>query len=164
MVALLALTALAIGVRDACPAHLFVIERSKNANIVVYDANLGPAGDFDTTKPVVVYWLLGGDKDRRENLTRMERDHAYGVVVTPGSASGTHALAFKALRKRHLTARMLDGCPVVTTSIGGQEGILRRLFVQSKEGTALPKVEYVELFGETVDTGAPLHEKYVPGK
>jgi len=152
------------GAGGACPAHLFVIERSKNANIVVYDANLGPEGDFVSSKPVIVYWLLDGDRDRRQKLTRMEQDHAYGVVATPGNASGTYAMAFKALRKRHLTARMLNGCPVVTTSIGGQEGILRRLFVQSKEGAKLPKVEYVEIFGETVDTGAPLYEKFVPGK
>jgi ATP-dependent Zn protease len=31
-------------VGDPCPAHLFIIERNKNANIVVYDANRGPAG------------------------------------------------------------------------------------------------------------------------
>jgi len=162
---LLALTPLALeGGSAVCPAHLFVIERSKNANVVVYDANLGSTGHFDSSKPVVVYWLLSGDKDRREKLTRMEQDHAYGVVVTSGSASGTYALAFKALRKRHMTLRMLNGCPVVTTSIDGKKGILRRLFVQSKEGAALPKVEYIELFGESKDTGAPLYEKFVPGK
>src|SRR5262249_26544671 len=60
------------GAEDAatgpCPAHLFVIERSKNANIVVYDARLAKGGELAKSKPVVAYWLLDGDKDRRDSL------------------------------------------------------------------------------------------------
>ena len=44
--AILAIVLAALGHAGAsaggpCPAHLFVIERSKNANIVAYDANSG---------------------------------------------------------------------------------------------------------------------------
>jgi hypothetical protein len=154
----------AVPVGDPCPAHLFVIARSKNANIVAYDANRNPAGDWDASEPVVAYWLLNGEKDRREELNRVEKDKAYGVEATPGDTVETYFLVFKAERKRRLTVRILNGCPVATTSIGGQSGILRRLFIQSKEGSALPKVEYVELFGQAADKGEPLYEKFAPGK
>ena len=159
-----ALPALGRAGGDSCPAHLFVIERSKNANIVVYDAKRGQAGDLEGSEPVVAYWLLNGEKDKREELTRVERDRAYGVDVTPGESPGTYALVFRAERKRRLTVRMLNGCPVVTTPIGGRNGILRRLFIKSKEDSVLPKVEYVELFGEDVDGGEPLYERFFPGK
>jgi hypothetical protein len=162
--ALPALGAAAGSAGETCPAHLFVIERSKNANIVVYDANRGPAGDFAPSEPVVAYWLLNGEKGKREELNVVERERAYGFDITPGDAPGAYAMAFKAERKRRVTVRTLNGCPIAMTSISGRNGILRRLFIQSKEGSALPRVEYVELFGEDADGGEPLYEKFGPGK
>src|SRR5580765_7895818 len=79
-----------------CPAHLFVIERSKNANIVAYDANRGPAGDFLGSEPVLAYWLLKGEKGEREELNMVERQRAYGFDVTPGDTPGTYSMAFRA--------------------------------------------------------------------
>ena len=151
-------------VGDPCPAHLFIIEWSKNANIVVYDANRGPAGDFVASEPVVAYWLLNAEKGQREELNVVERKHAYGFDVTPGDTPGTYAMAFKASRKRPLTILMLNGCLVATALIGGHNGILRRIFVQAKDDSFRPEVEYIELFGEGVATGGPLYEKFVPGK
>ena len=162
--ALAALGGAACCLGDTCPAHLFVIERSKNANIVAYDANRGPAGDFTPSEPVVAYWILNGENGKRDELNVMERERAYGFDVAPGDAPGTYAMAFKAGRKRHLTVRILNGCPVVTAPIGGQNGILRRMFVQSKEASLQPKVEYVEFFGEDVTNGGRLYEKFAPGK
>src|SRR5262247_4394987 len=116
LLALLALAPTALGWAraDPCPAHLFVIERSKNKNIVVYDANRGPAGELDASEPVVAYWLLNGEADKREELNRVERERAYGVDVTPGDSAGTYSCVFKADRTKRLTVRVLNGCPVAT--------------------------------------------------
>jgi hypothetical protein len=149
---------------DPCPARLFVIERNKNANIVVYDANLGPAGDLTASEPVKAYWLMNATDGHREEMNAIERQRAYGFDVVPGAAPATYTMTFKAGKKRHLTIRMLNGCPVATGPIGGRSGILRKMFVQSKEGFSRPKVEYVELFGEDAENGGPLHEKFTPGK
>ena len=152
------------GVAHPCPEHLFVIERSKNANIVVYDANRGPGGDFSASKPVVAYWLLNGDKGKRQELNVVQWQSAYGFEVKPGNTPGTFAMVFKADRKRPLTIRTLNHCPVLTGSIGGHDGILHKMFVKSNEGTIPPRVEYVEFFGEDLATGKPLHEKAIPRK
>jgi hypothetical protein len=157
-------SAAAKAAEDPCPPHLFTLARSKNANIVAYDANRGPAGDFDVSEPVIVYWLLDGDKDKREELNAIERQRAYGVDVKPGETPGTYAMVFRASPQRLVTIQVQKGCPVTSAQIGGREGILRKIFVQSKEGSLQPKVEYVELFGEDVATGGPLYEKLVPGK
>lgn len=149
---------------DSCPPHLFVLGRSKNANVVVYDANRNPAGDFAASDPVVAYWLLNGETGAREELNQVERQRAYGFDVTPGRTPGTLEMAFKAGRSRRLVVRMLNGCPVATGAIGGHDGILRRMFVQSTDGSILPKVEYVEFFGEDLTTGGPVYEKFVPAK
>jgi len=147
-----------------CPEHLFVIERSKNANIVVYDANRGPEGDISASEPVVAYWVLAGEKGKREELNAVERARAYGFDVEPGDTPGTFAMAIKADPTRRLTIRMRNDCPVVTAAIGGHEGIVRSLFVQSKEGFLIPKVEYVAFFGQDVATGEPLYEKVLVQK
>lgn len=147
---------------DDCPPHLFILGRSKNANIVAYDAHLTPMGDLAGPAPVVAYWLLGGEKGKREELNLVERQHAYGFDITPGEVPGTYEMLFKAERKRRLTIRVWTGCPVAAMAIGGRDGILRKLFVRSKEGGSLPKVEYVEFFGEDLATGEPLYEKLVP--
>ena len=163
-VALLALGSLGLGraAAQTCPAHLFIVARSTNGNVVAYDANRRPNGEFSSSEPVVAYWLLDGDESRREELTRFQRNRAYGVEGLPGAAPGTYLVVFKAQRKRRLIVRMLDGCPVATTDIGGQDAILRRLFVKSKEGGVLPTVEYVEFFGEDLTTRQPVYEKFVP--
>ena len=113
---------------------------------------------------MVAYWLLNGEKGKREELNVVERERAYGFDITPGDTLGNYAMAFKAGRKRLLTVHMLSGCLAVTAPIGGQNGILRRMFAQSKESFLSPQVEYVEFFGEDAETGGPLYEKFVPGK
>jgi hypothetical protein len=71
-------------------------------------------------------------------------------------------MALKADSKKAMTVAVQKGCGVVLTKIGGTQGILRRLFVQSKEELIRPKVEYIEFFGEDPATGKALTEKYVP--
>ena len=149
---------------EPCPSHLFVLGRSKNANIVVYDANRNPAGDLPASDPVVAYWLLNGENGAREELNLVERQRAYGFDLTPGQTPGTFEMAFKSGRSRRLVVRMLDGCPVATGAIGGEDGVLRRMFVQSTEGSLQPRIEYVECFGEDLTPGRPLYERFIPGK
>ena len=155
-------TALGQTARESCPKHLFIVARSKNANVVAYDANPSPKGGLVATEPVVAYWLLDGDESRREELSGIERERAYGVEGTHGHAPGTYNVVFKAKRKFPLAVRMINGCPVALTRIHGHTAILHRIFVKSKEGFGLPKIAYVEVFGEDPDTGEPLQEKLTP--
>jgi hypothetical protein len=146
--------------RSACREHLFVIARSKNANVVVYDAKLGPSGGL-AEQPISAYWLLDGDPARREELSTIEFDRAYGFTTSPAREPGTYTLEFKARRGRHATVRMREGCPVALMKVAGKTAIVRRIYVKSKETILLPKVEYIELFGEDPATGKHLYEKIV---
>jgi hypothetical protein len=144
----------AVGV---CHEHLFVIARSKNANVVVYDAKV-ESGRL-AEQPVSAYWLLDGDPARREELTTFEFNRAYGFTLSPGQEPDTYTFAFKAGRGRHATVRIQGGCPVMLVTIQGHLAVLKRIYVKSKEGGVMPKVESIELFGEDATTGQPLHEK-----
>ncbi|HET7451778.1 MAG TPA: DUF4833 domain-containing protein [Thermoanaerobaculia bacterium] len=158
--ALLAATVAAAA--EPCPAHLFVIARSKNANIVVYDARRGSSGDLDPANPVEAYWLLDGKEGAREEMNRIERQRAYGFDIAPASEAGTWELTFKAGGKRRPRIRLRDGCPAAILPIGGKDAVLRRIFIQSKEGIFQPTVQYVELFGDDLATGEPRYEKFTP--
>jgi hypothetical protein len=44
---------------------LFIVERSKNANVVHYDARLTADGKLDPKEPVTAYWVLLAEDGRR---------------------------------------------------------------------------------------------------
>ncbi|MFB3077782.1 MAG: DUF4833 domain-containing protein [Lysobacterales bacterium] len=67
--------------------HLFKIERSKNANIVQYDARVLPDGKLDPDKPVVGYWIRLAEDGRKMKLRFLEKRFAYGFRAAYDSAS-----------------------------------------------------------------------------
>ncbi len=58
---------------------LFVIARSLNANVVLYEAAYRRDGTLDPEKPLTVSWRLDAQDGRREGLNFIERMRAYGV-------------------------------------------------------------------------------------
>lgn len=61
---------------DGTCGPLFVIERSLNANVVLYEAGLRPDGTLDPERPVHVTWRLDAEDGRREGLNLIERMRA----------------------------------------------------------------------------------------
>jgi predicted small lipoprotein YifL len=45
---------------------LFIIEHSKDANVVQYDARLTADGNLDPKEPVIVYWVIRAEDGHRE--------------------------------------------------------------------------------------------------
>jgi hypothetical protein len=145
-----------------CPPHLFILERTTNKNIVVYDANRLPSGAFDPAKPAIAYWICNAEKGQREELTSMQWNRAYGFDTRPEKKPDRYRMTFKADFGRSFDIRMRDGCPVAIARIGGKKGIVRRIFVHVKTTFLVPSVQSVEIFGEDPETGAPMHEEFHP--
>ena len=155
---LLALAA-ARGAAAQC-GSLFVVERSVNANVVVYEARRAPGGVVDPKRPVHGHWLMRAEDGRREELNAIERRLAYGVDVLGTGAGGGVDIAIRALRERRIEVRTAEECPTARMPIGGRPSVLRRVFVQlARGGFFLPRVAYVELHGEDAETGAPVEER-----
>jgi len=146
----------------ACRDHLFTIERSKNANLVVYDARRTESGELDPKEPVVVYWLMNAEKGQREELNRIERQRAYGFEVAAGPEPGTFLLSLKSGKKHPFTVAMRDGCPVILDKIDGHPAILERIYVKAKGEGIHPKVESIQFFGRDASDGSPRTETTVP--
>src|SRR5262245_28326244 len=67
--------------------QLFRIARSTNANVVIYDANVDRAGRLVEDAPVVAYWIMLAEDRRRESLTWLENELAYGFEVVGSTAA-----------------------------------------------------------------------------
>jgi hypothetical protein len=146
----------------AAPAYqpLFRIERSKNANIVQFDAVLESAEKLAPREPVICYWVLRAEDGRRATLSSLDR-RAYGfkVVAEPG---GAWLLYLNASKDRSIRVVRWQGRWVAQMLIRGRSAVLTRMFVSSDESALVPRVRWVDLFGDDMLTGQPLSERLKP--
>jgi len=137
---------------------LFVVERSLNANVVVYELRRAPGGAVDAKQPVRGHWIMFGEDGRREELNALEKRLAYGIDVLETVPDGA-VIAVRALRDRRIEVGTSGACPSATTLIQGRPALLRRVFVQLGSGGLIPSVSYVVLHGADRATGALVEER-----
>lgn len=155
------LAALSLGplaVPQARALNLFVIERSKNRNVVRYDLRLDRSGSYDPRRPLDVYWLMLAEDGRREELSLLERQ-AYGFELLPSAKPSELGVRLVAVKSRPLTIRGGRGAYRAELSIQGVPAYLERVFVATREGPLLPTVLYVELRGRSRGDGRALSER-----
>ncbi|MDR1194907.1 MAG: DUF4833 domain-containing protein [Endomicrobium sp.] len=137
---------------------LFKIERSKNANIVQYDANLDAAGQINVKKPIDYYWLLHASDGSREEITTFQKK-AYGFSVKYNEA-GYFDMQMKAVEDRKLKVSLIDGEPKAEILINGKNAYLSKIYIDSTDNfMGIPKVNYYTLTGNDIETGDEVEEK-----
>ncbi len=159
---LLLVLALPFGARadDVEPTsqRLFHIERNKNTNIVVYDAQILPDSNLAEDDPVTVYWLKLAEGGHRKDLKGIEKKMAYGFNVE--SREGNRlVIEMKADVGRNLVVDIHEGVYRAFMEIEGRLALLDKIYIFAKETLMLPSVKYLELFGTDVETGEEVYEK-----
>lgn len=147
-----------------CPVELFRIERSKNANVVVYEARRGPQSPLDPDEPLTASWIMLAKGGQRQSLNFFERLFAYGFDVKLGPQAQSAQVTLKALKDRTIRVAPRDGCLAAFGVVAGAETVLKRIFVTTDEHGAAPSVLSIELFGVDAATGEARSEKLVAGK
>jgi hypothetical protein len=142
--------------------HLFTIQRSKNVNIVQYDAQLTPAGKLDPKEPVIAYWIMLAEDGRKKELMWIEKEMAYGFKAKCEANGDFAILDMVADIRRTVKIYETGGRYRAETVIDGKAAFVEKIYVKSVEGNTLPRVEYVELSGEDIETGSGRYEKLVP--
>jgi len=146
---------------ETVPQQLFRIERSKNANVVIYEARVTSDGHLNRRKPVDAYWVELARDGRREKLSAIERRFAYGFKARIVDDS-TVVLDMAADIGREITVSLVNGVSRATTEIAGHAAYLDRIYVHSIEKKLWPSVQYLDLHGSDVVTGESRYERVYP--
>lgn len=145
--------ALAVGASTASGAavDLFTLERSMNANQVVYELTPGNA--------VHPFWRMFAEDGHTEELTGLERSRAYGVNVQAQNESQLQ-FTLKALSTYPLKVELnpAEGHPVARVRVAGVDRILRRLYIDLAPGF-IPSVNTISM--ETQRTAQGPFEYFV---
>lgn len=142
--------------------HLFKIERSKNANIIQYDAQVGADGELYRKEPVVAYWIRLAKQGQIEELSWLQKTFAFGFTTSFDPDDGSVVMDMKADIDRPLMV-VHDGDRFwAKTRIDDSTAYLDKLFIKAHRKAFFIKVEYVELFGKDIVSGEPLYEKVLP--
>ncbi len=143
---------------DAKTSPLFIIARSKNANVIHYDANLSSNGKIDPRKPVTAYWVLLARDGRRQELSALDKK-AYGYHCQFDKKSRTYKLVIESFSSRVIRISSEKNKIRSEIVINGRPAWLEKIFIDEREAIFVPKVQYLELFGKDKVTGNDLHEK-----
>ncbi len=141
---------------------LFIIERSKNANVVHYDARLTADGKLDPKEPVIAYWVLSAEDGRREELSQIEKKKAYGFDIKPDPSAKGYKMTLVAAPQQQITVRKEGDAVCAEAVIDGRPAVLEKMYIKASDGLMGPKVEYIELYGKDLETGGKRYQKIVP--
>ncbi len=140
--------------------NLFVIERSKNANVVKYDAVMTDDGKINEEKPIDAYWLLYAYKNgAREELSAFDKK-AYGFKTDYNKEKNNFNFVLKAVKEKPMILDLYNNVPKAVIKINNVDCFLEKVYIESKDGAlGIPKVSYYELFGKEVATGKDQQQK-----
>jgi hypothetical protein len=141
---------------------LFIIERSKNANVVHYDARLTADGKLDPKEPVVVYWVRLAEDGRRKELSWIQKKMAFGFTVTPDPSLDGFRMTLMAAPERQITVKKEKDAVRAEAVIDGRPAVLEKMYINSSDGLMGPKVHYIEVHGKDLQTGEERRERMVP--
>ncbi len=140
---------------------LFKIERSKNTNVVQYNACLLQNNKISEENPVEVHWVLANGQ--KEELNILENKQAYGIEHKEKLGENKFRILLAALKDRYIDVQKIGRSYKAVVRINNEPSVLERVYVSSEDKTVgLPVVHYVELFGRALRTNRPTKERITP--
>jgi hypothetical protein len=144
------------------PNQLFYIQRSPNANTVIYGAKLDSHGEFDSGAPVEAFWRKFNIDGSRQPLNFMERMMAYGVRMDTIKPGQPITFRVAALPDRKLTLAMdAQHHPQALLQVDNHTVKLAYVYLQVVEGGLLPSVPSLDIFGTDIASGKVIHEHLI---
>lgn len=145
---------------------LFIIERSRDADYLVYDAGKNRNDRPEDSAPIDVYWIKRGKNNRSEPLTRIQNQYGYGIEVLERSTGPDGEWHFRivAFPWYTFTLKQNGGKDYrVYIQVADGEIEVEKLYVNFTNNSFWhPEVSYVILYGLDPDTGARYTETITP--
>ena len=144
------------------PNQLFYVQRSPNANTVIYAAKLDARGNLDSRTPVEAFWRKFNIDGSKQPLNFLERMTAYGVKLDARKPGQAITFTIAALPERKLTL-VLDAQhrPEATMRIGDRTVKVAYVYLQVVEGGLMPSVPSLDIFGTDTASGKAIHEHLI---
>jgi len=144
------------------PNQLFYVQRSPNANTVVYAAKLDAKGSIDSRNPVEAFWRKFNIDGSKKNLNFIERMMAYGVRMATSKAGQPVTFTIAALPQRTLTLGWDEHHrPQATLAIGNRTVKLAYVYLQVEEGGLMPDVPSLDIVGTDIASGKAIREHLI---
>jgi hypothetical protein len=144
------------------PNQLFYVQRSPNANTVVYAAKLDAQGNLDSRAPVEAFWRKFNIDGSKQPLNFIERMMAYGVKLSPRKKGEPVTFTIAALPQRKLTlGQDAQHHPQATMTIGNRVVKLAYVYLHVVEGGLMPSVPQLDIFGTDLASGKAVHEHLI---
>jgi hypothetical protein len=140
---------------------LFIIEHSKDINIVQYDARLTADGNLDPKEPVIVYWVIRAEDGRREELNWLEKKKGYGFDIKPDPSANGYKMTLKGDPQHPITVKREGDTIRAEVVIGGRPAVVDKIYINASDGLMGPKVHDIVLYGKDLKTGGKRSQKIV---
>ena len=141
---------------------LFRIERSKNANILQYDAQIEPDGRLNKKEPVIVYWVRLAEQGQVQKLSWIQRKFAFGFKTVTDRKSGLITLHMAADIGQPIRVQYINEAYRAMVDIDGKPSQLEKIYIQAHGKGISITVEYVEIYGTDLATGDETYTRFVP--
>lgn len=134
---------------------LFFLQRTPDANTVIYEINFKRDGTIDTRNPVVGSWIRYEEEKRYKPLTGIEQKFAYAVKCKPiGKDEFEIRLMAFTKMPMYLLKSTVDNTYKMYIKNGDDNLLLKRVFVKVESGSFwFPKVSYIDLITASSETG-----------
>jgi len=144
------------------PNQLFYVQRSPNANTVIYAANLDAKGNLNPSAPIQAFWRKFNIDGSKQPLNFIERMMAYGVRLDGRKAGKPVTFSIAALPERKLTVSWDSAHqPEALMQIGNHLVKVAYVYLQVVEGGLMPKVPALDIFGTDIASGKAIHEHLI---
>jgi len=164
MVLVILMTGIALSAMAQTTQPLFHIERTKNANILYYEARINGSGVIDPKDPIKTYWIMWA-KDSTgkttEGMNFIERTKVYGYNIKPDSTGKVYDMALKPFKDRLIRVYMKDGTAKAEMTINNRPAYFEKMFIYAKGDS---KPDSIKLHGMDIENGEKTIELFLPNK
>jgi len=148
--------------KDLQHQSLFKIERSKNANIIQYDAQIGSNGKLLKKEPVIGYWIRLAEQGQIQELSWIQSTFAFGFKAKYNQTNDTARVDMVADIGQPITVQSVEGKYIATVDLDGTPSQLVKIYIQAHGKGVRVTVEYVEIFGKDLKTGEETYARIIP--
>lgn len=128
---------------------LFYVQRTINANTIVYTLNQDAEGNLNEKEPIKAYWIKYTQGGKEDPLTYVQKNYAYGVKSTLlDKESKSYSFQFVSYHKKqfYLIKSPADNKYHVYGYVNDKLTILNKILVKIDGGTFwVPNVKHVEV-------------------